>query len=396
MNAILLKPNREKPLRSRRPWVFSGAIDGVSGNPMPGETVDIFSDKEEWLGRGALSPESQITVRIWTFDQNETVDEDFFMRRIRTCVAARQSRWNPETCTAVRLIYGEGDGLPGLIVDRYANVLVGQFLTAGAERWKREIVAALVAACPGCSVFDRSDSASRKLEGLEQTTGSLHGEDPPEKILVTVGGLKFNVDVRKGHKTGMYLDQADTLRRIGPLAKDADVLDAFCYTGGFTMACLKGGAKSVTSIDASRDALDALAQNMTLNELDASRQVSECNDIFAALREYRDRRRTFDLIILDPPKFAETQGHVEKACRAYKDINLLALKLLNPGGKLATFSCSGNVDSDTFQKVVAFAALDAGRFVRVIERYAQAPDHPVALAFPEGGYLKGMLCDVMP
>jgi len=374
--------------------VFSGAIDGISGNPQPGETVDVFSADDEWLGRGAFSPQSQIVVRMWTFDEECAVDRDFFHQRIRDAILARKARLQSAGCTAARLVHGEGDGLPGVIVDRYNDVLVVQLHTAGAEFWRSEIVAALKAECPECSIYERSDIATRALEGLEERTGLLTGQEPPEALSAQWAELTFAVDVRKGQKTGAYLDQADTIPKVGALTHGATVLDAFCNTGAFTMACLKNGAVKVTSVDSSEDALTKLKQNVATNKLDASKNDVVCADLFSLLRTFRDSRRTFDFIILDPPKFAESKGHVERACRAYKDINLLAFKLLNPGGKLATFSCSGSVSPELFQKVVADAAIDSGRFARMIDRYTQAADHPVSLAFPEGFYLKGILCEV--
>jgi len=394
MKAILLNPNRDHSLLRKHPWIFSGAIDGVSGDPQAGETVEVFSADDEWLGRGAFSPQSQIVVRMWTFDEECTVNSDFFHNRIRDAILARKARLQRAGCTAARLVHGEGDGLPGVIVDRYNDVLVVQLHTAGAEFWRKEIVEALKTECPECSIYERSDVATRTLEGLEERTGPLAGQEPPEALSAQWSGLTFAVDVRKGQKTGAYLDQADTIPKVGALARGATVLDAFCNTGAFTMACLKHGAASVTSVDSSEEALARLSQNTATNGLDVSRNEVVCADLFTLLRKFRDSRRTFDLIILDPPKFADSKGHVERACRAYKDINLLAFKLLNPGGKLATFSCSGSVSPELFQKVVADAAVDSGRFARMVDRYTQAADHPVSLAFPEGFYLKGMLCEV--
>jgi 23S rRNA (cytosine1962-C5)-methyltransferase len=396
MDAVMLKTGRERSLLRRHPWVFSGAVDALRGDPAPGETVDVLTSDGTWIGRGAFSPQSQITVRMWTFDVGESVDDAFFVRRVAAAVAARKQRWNPPARSAVRLLHGESDGLPGVVVDRYADVLVAQFLTTGAERWKGALTAALLQALPGCSVYERSDAPSRVLEGLAPVCcGLLAGAEPPERIDVRWAGLAFAVDVRGGHKTGAYLDQADTIARVGALATGGEVLDCFCYTGGFTLSALAAGAARVASVDSSADALAGVARQIEANGLDASRSETHCADVFEALRGFRDRGRSFDLIVLDPPKFADSKGHVERACRAYKDINLLAFKLLRPGGRLATFSCSGSVEPDLFQKVVADAALDACRFARMLERYTQAEDHPVSLAFPEGFYLKGLLCDVL-
>lgn len=420
MSRIVLKKGREHSLLRRHPWVFSGAVDSIrDGDPAPGETVDIVSHDGEWLARGAFSPDSNILARVWTFDHDETVDASFFARRIASAVSLRLSSPNPkktengeretENCklqtancelqtvsnSAHRLVHGESDGLPGVIADLYADVVVFQLSTAGADRWRTEIVAALrEAVLETRTIYERSDSPARSREGLEPVCGLRDGVEPPDEVEAEWAGLRFGVPVRSGHKTGVYLDQAENLGRVGALAAGADVLDAFCYTGGFTMAALRDGAASVTALDSSEDALRLLRANLERNALDAGKVECVCDDAFRRLRRFRDERRTFDLIVLDPPKFAESRGAVERACRAYKDINLLAFKLLRPGGVLATFSCSGAVDPALFQKVVADAALDAGRFARVIGRFSQAADHPVSLAFPEGSYLKGLLCRV--
>ena len=393
MSTILLKKGREHSLLRRHPWVFSGAVLGIRGpDPAPGETVDIADADGRWLARGAFSPESSILLRVWTFDETETIDEAFFARRIAAAIALRVPRTSD---SARRLVHGESDGLPGVVADRYGDVVVLQLSTAGADRWRGAIVAALRAAVPDvATIYERSDAHARELEGLAPADGLLWGTEPPDVVEARWAGLAFGVPVRTGHKTGVYLDQAENLPRVGALAAGADVLDAFCYTGGFTMAALRGGAKSVVSLDSSAPALDALRANLARNALDESRVEILCDDAFRRLRTFRDQGRSFDLIVLDPPKFAESRAQVERACRAYKDINLLAFKLLRPGGRLATFSCSGSVTPELFQKVVADAALDARRFARIVGRFSQAADHPVALAFPEGGYLKGLLCEV--
>lgn len=393
MNAkILLKKGREHSLLRHHPWVFSGAVTSVKGSPAPGDTLDILASNGEWLARGAFSPESEILARVWTFDEAEAIDATYFQRRIASAVALRM----PEPSrTAWRLVHGESDGLPGVVVDRYGETLVFQLSTVGAERWRAEIIEALRLAVPEATViYERSDSPARAREGLEPVCGLRLGTESPERIEAVWAGLTFSVPILTGHKTGCYLDQAETLPRIAPLAAGADVLDAFCYTGGFTMTALKGGAKSVVSLDSSESALAELRANLERNALDAARVECLCDDAFKRLRRFRDERRSFDLIILDPPKFADSRGAVERACRAYKDINLLAFKLLRKGGRLATFSCSGSVGPELFQKVVADAALDAHRFARITGRFTQASDHPVSLAFPEGNYLKGLLCSV--
>ena len=389
-----LKGGREKSLERRHPWIFSGAILDANGEPANGDVVDVLSSRGEWLGRGLYSATSQITVRILAFDRDETIDAAFFQRRLEAAWQRRAQRWNPTEHNAVRWVHGEADGLPGLVIDRYANVVSMQVQTAGMDRWKDAIVAAVAALAPECAVYERSDTGVRVLEGLDEVSGPLRGALPEEDVVVRADGISWAVDVAGGHKTGCYLDQVDNWALVGAQAKGRRVLDTFCYHGGFAMACLRGGAEHVLAVDSSKDALDAFEDDLARNALAEAPCERLCADVFTALRGFRDRRMSFDLVILDPPKFADSKGHVDKACRAYKDINLLAFKLLNPGGLLATFSCSGAVTPELFQKVVADAALDAKRDARMIARYTQAPDHPVSLACPEGLYLKGMLVSV--
>ena len=389
--SITLKPGREKSLLRRHPWVFSGAIAHMDGDPQPGQTVDILSDKQQFLARGAFSPFSQIRVRVWTFDPQEVVDTDFFRRRIQAAILKRASLELEKATDAVRLIHGESDGLPGLIVDRYGGCLVVQFLSAGADTWRDTIADALVELTGVIDIYERSDADVRELEGLPPRVGILRGI-PDEKVVVSEHGLRFLVDIAGGHKTGFYLDQRRNRQRVRTLAEGCDVLDCFCYTGGFSINALAGGAKSVLSVDSSATALELLRENVTLNSLPSDRLQTLEADVFHALRKFRDEGRSFDLIILDPPKFAPTSAQAEKAARGYKDINLLAFKLLRPGGILVTFSCSGGVDAALFQKIVAGAALDAGVNASIVETLSQDGDHPIALNFPEGAYLKGLIC----
>jgi 23S rRNA (cytosine1962-C5)-methyltransferase len=391
--AFILKPGREKSLLHRHPWIFSGAIARFEGEAKTGDTVDIRADDGRWLARGAASPSSQIRARVWTFDPAETIDEAFFARRIAASVARRP----PFTVEhhAARLIHGESDGLPGVIVDRYADVVVVQILAAGAEQWRETIFDALVRET-GCSVvFERSEAEVRALEGLPARTGIVRGTLPGETIIVE-HDLRYRIDVAAGQKTGFFLDQRDNRRLIASLAAGREALDCFTYTGGFALSLARGGAKSVIAIDSSSDALAAARTNAALNGLGDDRGAIEWleADVFKHLRQFRDRARTFDLIVLDPPKLAPTAQHVERAARAYKDINLLAFKLLSPGGLLATFSCSGAIGIELFQKIVAGAAVDAKVDARVIARLGPSSDHPVLLAFPEGDYLKGLLVSV--
>jgi 23S rRNA (cytosine1962-C5)-methyltransferase len=401
MAELILKLGREKSLLRRHPWIFSGAVDRVQGNPQPGETVDILDAKRHFLARAAYSPSSQIRARVWTFDENENVDVDFFRRQITSalglrsalgffhCPAERTTEMVPDS-DAVRLIHAESDHIPGLIVDSYADVLVLQSLTAGSEYWRDSLADILLEKTGAVAIYERSDADVRELEGLPVHSGPLRGA-PPAHLTISEHGLRFKVNIATGHKTGFYLDQRQNRRRIGDLAKGRDVLNCFCYTGGFSLHAAVGGATSVLSVDSSADALVLGQENAVLNGWNSGLEWREA-DVFQALRKFRDERRSFDMIILDPPKFAATVSQAEKAARGYKDINLLAFKLLRPGGILATFSCSGGIDAALFQKIVAGAALDAGVDASIVEHLAQAGDHPVSLHFPEGAYLKGLIC----
>jgi 23S rRNA (cytosine1962-C5)-methyltransferase len=388
---IVLKPGREKLLARCHPWIFSGAIDHTAGNPQSGDTVEIRDAGGELRGRAAFSPQSQIRARIWTFDAAEVIDDAFFRRRLRAALALRRELIPARASTALRLVHGESDGLPGLVVDRYGDTLVAQFLSAGTERW-RDTLAALLIEETGCAnLYERSDADVRELEGLAARSGLMSGTAPDGPLEMVENGLRYQVDIAGGHKTGFYLDQRDSRRQIGQSARDREVLNCFCYTGGFSIAALAGGARSVLSIDSSGPALALAAANVALNKLDAARAQWLEADVFQALRKLREEKRQFDLIVLDPPKFAPTASFAEKASRGYKDINLNAMRLLRPGGLLATFSCSGGISADLFQKIVAGAAADAGMSANILDRFHAAPDHPVRIEFPEGEYLKGLL-----
>ena len=385
MPVIFLKPGREKSVLRRHPWIFSGAVSRVDGSPGEGETVKLVNSRGQFLGWGAFSSKSQISVRIWSWVEDENIGEDFFRRRLQKAIAARQMN------NAMRLVHAESDGLPGLVVDRYNELLVVQYLSSGPERWRETLADLLVEITGIGQVFERSDVDVRALEGLPSRIGPVRGPEPPERITIRENGLDFWVDVHKGHKTGFYLDQRANRSRLRQLAVDRDVLDCFCYTGGFTVHAMAGGANSVQSVDGSGDALALARENLALNRLPSEEVEWVEGDVFQTLRGLRDRDRHFDLIILDPPKFAPTAAQAEGAARGYKDINLLAFKLLRPGGLLVTFSCSGGISEDLFQKIVAGAALDAGAEAQIIERLHQGADHPVALNFPEGAYLKGFI-----
>lgn len=389
---VLLKPGREKSLLRRHPWVFSGAVERLEGDPAPGATVDLLSARGDFLARAAWSPASQIRARVWTFDPDEAVDADFFRKRIHSALITRHSLNIDHQTNAIRLVHAESDGLPGLIVDRYADALVAQFLTAGADSWRESLADLLLAETGLACLYERSDADVRELEGLSPRLGPLRGTIPNSLFSITEHDLSFKVNIAEGHKTGFYLDQRANRLRVRALAAGRDVLDCFCYTGGFSVNALAGGAKSVLSVDASAEALALCRENIALNELPADRHTTREGDLFLLLRKFRDEARSFDLIVLDPPKFAPTAAQAEKAARGYKDINLLAFKLLRPGGILFTFSCSGGVEAALFQKICASAALDAGVEAQIVEHLSQASDHPVGLHFPEGAYLKGLVC----
>ena len=388
---IVLRKGREKSLRRRHPWVFSGAIDKVTGKPGAGDTVEIKDSSGKPLARAAYSPKSQIRARVWTFDPTEEVDAAFFRQRIMRALALREALPAERHSNALRLVHGESDGLPGLVVDRYADVLVAQFLAAGVERWRDPILDALVE-LSGCSaVYERSDAETRKLEGLEPRVGFARGDRAAKRCPIIEYGLNFRVDVEQGQKTGFFLDQRENRQRVRSLAAGREVLDGFSYTGGFAIAALAGGAQRVTAVESSKEAIEIARENVAANPFDAAKVEFVQADVFAQLRKLRDQAARFDLVVLDPPKFAPTASQARNAARAYKDINLLAFKLLRPGGLLATFSCSGGVDAALFQSIVAGAALDAGAEAKIVERFTAAADHPVALEFPEGDYLKGLL-----
>ena len=394
MKRLILKKGREKALLRRHPWVFSGALHAVEDDPQTGETVAIQDVQGTFLAWGAYSPNSQIRARVWSFDPNEIIDEAFFHRRIGAAINLRKPWIDSNTTSAYRLVHAESDGLPGLIVDRYNDILVVQVLSAGAEHWREAITAALDELLQPNAIYERSDVTVRELEGLPLRTGLLAGQLPEQPIIIKENGLRFKVDLAGGQKTGFYLDQRDNRQFCREIAAGRSVLNGFAFTGGFTAYALAGEAQSVLSIDSSEEALQLARENLALNDLPTERCEWITGDMFEELRTLRDRGQSFDLVILDPPKFAPTAAQAKKAARGYKDINLFGFKLLKPGGLLMTFSCSGGVDINFFQKIVADAALDAGVDARLLHRLGQSPDHPTHLAFPEGTYLKGLLIEI--
>ena len=390
---VWLKPGREKSLRRRHPWVFSGAIQRVDGEPEAGATVEIVASSGDFLGRGAYSPTSQIRARVWTFDAHEAVDAAFLRRRLARAIDSRRRLTLLDPHAACRLVFSESDGLPGLIVDRYGEFLVCQFLSAGAEAWAATIVELLGEICAPRGIYERSEGGARHKEGLSSRRGLRAGEQPPAELEIAAGGVRLVVDIANGQKTGAYLDQQHNRARVAGHAGHGDVLDAFSYTGGFAIACLRAGAQRATLIDSSADALHVAERETAANGvLDRCRFVAA--NVFDELRALRDAGTRFDLVVLDPPKFVHSADQVAAGSRGYKDINMLGLALVRPGGVLATFSCSGHVDAALFQKIVAGAAVDAGRTAQILERLSQPPDHPVATEFPEADYLKGLILRV--
>ncbi|HGE8383130.1 TPA: 23S rRNA (cytosine(1962)-C(5))-methyltransferase RlmI [Serratia marcescens] len=375
--------------------MFSGAVQRVEGKAHSGETIDILDSQGKWLARGAYSPESQIRARVWTFQQDEEINIDFFIRRLQQAQSWRDWVAQRDGLDGYRLIAGESDGLPGITIDRFQNFLVLQLLSAGAEYQRPALLSALQHCYPECSIYDRSDVAVRKKEGLPLAQGPVFGDLPPELLPITEHGMKLLVDIQQGHKTGFYLDQRDSRLAARNYSAGRRVLNCFSYTGAFAVSALMGGCAQVISVDTSQAALDIAKQNVELNKLDLNKAEFVRDDVFQLLRNYRTQGEKFDLIIMDPPKFVENKNQLASACRGYKDINMLALQLLNPGGILLSFSCSGLMPTDLFQKILADAAVDAGRDVQFIEQFRQAADHPVIATYPEGLYLKGFACRVM-
>ncbi|WP_443743269.1 class I SAM-dependent rRNA methyltransferase [Sutterella sp.] len=401
MADLILKAGKEKSLLRRHPWVYDTAVQRVVGKPQPGETVRVLANNGRFLAWAAFSPASTLRARCWSYDEKDVIDDAFIERRLREAIAARAPLF--ARTNAVRVVFGEADGLPGLIVDQYGDWLVTQFQAAGVEAWRPLIGRVLMEATGARGVFDRSDAATRQREGLEIRAGLLAGEEPPQAIEVVEDGVKYGVDVRVGHKTGFYIDQresrltaqrvAEEFRRVH--GRGMRALNCFCYTGGFSLALLKGSADEVVSVDSSEEALAMARANAERNDF-SGRAEWICEDVFTCLRRLRDAGEHFDLVILDPPKFASSHYHVDRAARAYKDINLNGLKLLEPGGQLFTFSCSGAVDVDLFQKIVAGAVIDSRRNVWAVGRFGAGADHPLLMTCPEGEYLKGMHLAVRP
>ena len=387
---VALKAGREKSIRRRHPWIFSGAIARVDGAPESGATVRVVSQSGEFLAYAAWSPSSQIRLRVWSFDESVTVDAGLIHQRIARAIELRRQLHSLDTDGACRLIFSESDGLPGLIVDRYGEYLVCQFLAAGGDYWRDAIVAALDELLAPRAIYERSEASVRKKEGLAPRSELLRGELPSAPVEFRTGSMRQLVNIEHGQKTGGYLDQSINRMRVAAYAAGGQVLDAYSYAGGFSISALQRGAAEATLIDSSADALQLAAQQAELNGVADRCTYSQAN-VPEELRRLRDAQRQFDLVILDPPKFVTSAQQLQSGCRGYKDINMLGMQLLKPGGVLATFSCSGHVSSDLWQKVVAGAAIDVQCEMQILERLSQAPDHPVALPFPEAEYLTGLL-----
>jgi 23S rRNA (cytosine1962-C5)-methyltransferase len=395
MGKVLLKAGRDRAVRNHHPWVFSGAVARVEGNPTDGDVVDVVDADRQFLAQGYINRKSQIVVRLLSWSADEPVDESVWSNRIARSVERRQVLLNDQSTTACRLVYAESDLLPGLVVDRYGEYLVMQVLTLGIERRRAEIVQTLAELIRPAGIFERSDVDVREKEGLPQRAGTVWGEEPPRPVPILENGYRFQVDVQGGQKTGFYLDQRGNRARLSAYSQGRRMLNAFAYTGGFAVYAAAGGAQSIVNVDTSADALATARINVAANAEEGRPDEYVVGDVFNVLRQFRAEGRSFDLIVLDPPKFAYSQGQVQAACRGYKDINLLAFQLMPPGGILFTLSCSGLITPDLFQKVVFGASIDAHRDVQVLEKLSQAADHPLLLTFPEGEYLKGLVCRVL-
>jgi 23S rRNA (cytosine1962-C5)-methyltransferase len=392
---LILKSKRDRSVRQRHPWIFSGAIACLDDVAEDGNLVDVFASGGEWLARGYLNRRSQIVVRLLTWEREQIIDNGFWRERLKQAIAGRAALVGDPRTTAFRIVNSESDGWPGFIVDRYGDWLVVQALTLGMEQAKEELVGVLVDVLDDVrGVYERSDADVREKEGLDPVTGVLSGEEPPDWVEILENGYRFLVDVKRGHKTGFYLDQRENRARLPAFCDGAEVLNAFAYTGAFGVYALAGSAANVVNVDTSPDALALAERQVELNGFDARRVAGEAADVFARLRAYRAASRQFDVIVLDPPRFAASRSHIRQASRGYKDINWIALQLLRCGGVLFTFSCSGLVPRELFQKIIFGAVLDAGRDVQIVGQLSQASDHPIALTFPEAAYLKGLICRV--
>ncbi|MCF7800496.1 MAG: class I SAM-dependent rRNA methyltransferase [Candidatus Marinimicrobia bacterium] len=393
MIKVHLKPKAAVQARHFHPWVFSQGIAQMSGEPQSGETVQVLDESGQFLAYAHFSPQSKIALRLVSWDESDSIDRQWYEHQMDRAIHLRFPDGKLQPHVARRLIFSESDQLPGFILDAFGNYLVMQILSAGMERVLDILVQHLLAQYQPAGILERSDLEVRKLEGLDPRVMWHHGTDPGQ-IMIQEGETRFMLQPDESQKTGFYLDQAQNRHAVARYCQDKSVLDAFCYTGGFGLHALNAQATSVRFLDTSQPALEMLKQNLALNDIDESRVAIDEGDVFQALRTYRDAARSFDVIILDPPKFAPTRATLKHAERAYKDINLWAMKLVNRDGILVTFSCSGSLSREHFQRILHYAALDAGRDVQILEQLGQAPDHPIRLAFPESRYLKGFILRV--
>jgi len=394
MFEVILKKGKEKAVLHRHPWVFSGAIERVKGSPKNGDIVKLLNTKGDFMAYGFFNDQSRVALRLLEWDENVVVDDAWFREKVGLAVKSRANILADGTTNTCRLIFSESDYLPGLIVDKYNNHLAVQILTSGIENVMPVIIDELNNLLKPESIFDKSDASSREHEGLQTLNVALTLNNPPENVEVKENGIIYNINIAEGQKSGFYCDQRDNRKIVASYVKGKKVLDCFSYTGGFTLNSLHNGASSVTSVDSSALAIETLRENIKLNNLDAAKHIAIQSDVNKQLRAFREQEEKFDIIVLDPPKYAPSRSALDSASRAYKDLNRLAMLLLNDGGLLATYSCSGAMNMETFKQVLAWAALDAGKQVQFIYQFCQPEDHPVRASFPEGEYLKGLLCKV--
>jgi 23S rRNA (cytosine1962-C5)-methyltransferase len=394
MIEVILKKGKEKAVLHRHPWVFSGAIEKVKGKPENGDIVKLVDAKGAFMAYGFYNDQSRVALRLLEWDETVEINEQWFRDKVAVAVESRNSLLIDGVTNTCRLIFSESDYLPGLIVDKYADHLAVQVLTSGIEKMMPFIIDELQHLLKPESIFDKSDASSRNHEGLQTQNIVLAGNHPPDRVAVIENGIIYNINIAEGQKSGFYCDQRDNRKIVASYAKGKKVLDCFCYTGGFSLNSLQNGAAAVTAVDSSVLAIDTLKENVLLNKFDPAKVTTISSDVNKQLRKFRDDGELFDIVILDPPKYAPSRSALDKASRAYKDLNRLGMLLLNKGGLLATYSCSGAMDLETFKQVLAWAALDAGRQVQFIHQFCQPEDHPVRSSFPEGEYLKGLLCRV--
>lgn len=394
MFEVFLKKGKEKAVLQRHPWVFSGAIERVKGKPANGDIVKLLDAQNRFMAYGFYNDQSRVALRLLEWDETVTVDDNWFRQKVATAVESRNYVLQSGKTNTCRLIFSEADYLPGLIVDKYADYLSVQILTSGIQNNIAVIIDELQQLLQPKGIYDKSDASSRAHEGLETANEVLAGNPPPEIVQVKENGIVYGINIAEGQKSGFYCDQRDNRHLLAAYVQDKAVLDCFCYTGGFTLNSLQQGAATVTSVDSSALAIDTLRQNIELNGLDVTKHTAVQSDVNKQLRRFKEEGQMFDVIVLDPPKYAPSRSALVRASRAYKDLNRIAMLLLNKGGLLATFSCSGAMDIDNFKQVLAWAALDAGKQVQFIHQFCQPEDHPVRASFPEGEYLKGLLCRV--